>query len=150
MNQERQVSVNAEKVFVYGTLKRKQINHILLEGVGIGRIRPALLFGVQLFDITDPVRPYSYPALLRGQGRVLGELVELKLGHHPEDGLLVLDHLELEGLEYRRIKCWVRVAGQLEQAWVYLYFSKQHLWQSKGKPRASISWRPRRSKHNPS
>ena len=134
----------AEHVFVYGTLKRKQINHVLLEGVGIGRIRPARLCGVQLFDITDPVRPYPYPALLRGQGQVLGELVELHIGKHPEDGLLVLDHLELEGFEYKRVKCWVRVAGQLERAWVYLYFSKQHVWRSKGQRQTSIFWQPKR------
>jgi gamma-glutamylcyclotransferase (GGCT)/AIG2-like uncharacterized protein YtfP len=81
-------------VFVYGTLKRKHINHILLEGVGIARIRPARLCGVELYDIADPMRPYPYPALLRGMGQVLGELVDLT---QLEDGLLVLDHLECEG-----------------------------------------------------
>ncbi len=128
------------QVFVYGTLKRQQENHRLLEGVGIKKIRLARLHGVALFDITDPVRPYPYPALLRGQGQVLGELVELESG---DDALLVLDHLELEGFEYHRVKCWVKVHGQLERAWVYLYASRQHLWRSKGKPHRALSWLPR-------
>ncbi len=131
------------QVFVYGTLKRKQINHVLLEGVGIKRIRNARLCGVQLFDITDPVRPYPYPALLRGQGQLLGELIELTHGQHPEDALLVLDHLELEGFEYKRVKCWVRVQGQLERAWVFMYASKKQLWRNQGKKRHSIRWLPR-------
>ena len=63
------------QIFVYGTLKRHQINHVLLEGVGIKRIRYGLLRGVELFDIADPLRPYPYPALLRGQGQLLGEQI---------------------------------------------------------------------------
>jgi gamma-glutamylcyclotransferase (GGCT)/AIG2-like uncharacterized protein YtfP len=132
------------QVFVYGTLKRKQINHVLLEGVGIERIRIARLRGVQLFDITDPVRPYPYPALLRGQGQLLGELVTLKAGQHPEDALLVLDHLELEGFEYKRVQCWVHVQGQLERAWVFMYASKKQLWRNQGKKCQTMQWLPRR------
>jgi gamma-glutamylcyclotransferase (GGCT)/AIG2-like uncharacterized protein YtfP len=132
------------QVFVYGTLKRQQINHVLLEGVGIKRIRYAWLRGVQLFDITDPLRPYPYPALLRGQGQLLGELVELAAGQHPDDALLVLDHLEMEGSEYRRVKCWVRVSNRLERAWVYLYASKTHLYRSQGVRRNALTWSPRR------
>jgi gamma-glutamylcyclotransferase (GGCT)/AIG2-like uncharacterized protein YtfP len=132
------------QVFVYGTLKRQQINHQLLEGVGIQRIRKAILHGVTLFDITDPVRPYPYPALLRGQGQLLGELIELKTQQHPDDALLVLDHLEMEGFEYHRVKCWISVQGQLERAWVYLYASRRHLQRAKGKPRIALTWSPRR------
>jgi gamma-glutamylcyclotransferase (GGCT)/AIG2-like uncharacterized protein YtfP len=129
------------QVFVYGTLKRRQINHVLLEGVGVARIRPARLLGVMLYDIAHPTRPYAYPALLRGAGQVLGELVELR---DLEDGLLVLDHLECEGFEYHRVPCWVRVSGQLERAWVYLYASKNLLHRMKGKRRLAVSWTPRR------
>jgi gamma-glutamylcyclotransferase (GGCT)/AIG2-like uncharacterized protein YtfP len=128
-------------VFVYGTLKRKHINHLLLEGVGVARIRRARLFGVQLFDIADPMRPYPYPALLRGAGQVLGELVDLM---QLEDGLLVLDHLECEGFEYHRVPCWVRVSGQLERAWVYVYASKRFLCRMKGKRHGLVSWSPQR------
>jgi gamma-glutamylcyclotransferase (GGCT)/AIG2-like uncharacterized protein YtfP len=129
------------QVFVYGTLKRRQINHVLLEGVGVARIRPARLCGVVLYDIAHPTRSYAYPALLRGAGQVLGELVELS---DVEDGLLVLDHLECEGYEYHRVPCWVRVSGQLEQAWVYLYASKKMLWRMNGKRLQTVSWSPRR------
>jgi gamma-glutamylcyclotransferase (GGCT)/AIG2-like uncharacterized protein YtfP len=129
------------QVFVYGTLKRRQINHVLLEGVGVARIRPARLLGVMLYDIAYPMRPYAYPALLRGAGQVLGELVELR---DLEDGLLVLDHLECEGFEYHRVPCWVRVSGQLERAWVYLYASKNLLYRMKGKRRVVVSWTPQR------
>jgi gamma-glutamylcyclotransferase (GGCT)/AIG2-like uncharacterized protein YtfP len=128
-------------VFVYGTLKRKHINHILLEGVGIARIRPARLCGVELYDIADPMRPYPYPALLRGMGQVLGELVDLT---QLEDGLLVLDHLECEGFEYHRVPCWVRVSGQLERAWVYVYASRGFLQRMKGKRHWAVSWNPHR------
>ncbi len=135
------------QVFVYGTLKRHQVNHPLLEGVGIKRIRYARLCGVELFDITDPVRPYPYPALLRGQGQLLGELVELGTGQHPDDALLVLDHLEMAGFEYQRVKCWVRVRNRLERAWVYLYASKAHLYRSQGIRRYALTWSPRRYQH---
>ncbi len=134
----------AHAVFVYGTLKRKQINHVLLQGIGITRIRFAVLYGVQLFDITHPMRPYPYPAMLRGQGKLLGELVELELGQHPDDGLLVLDHLELEGLEYTRKRCWVRVQGQFQRAWVYLYASRKYLQRMGGKRRSEVTWLPRK------
>jgi gamma-glutamylcyclotransferase (GGCT)/AIG2-like uncharacterized protein YtfP len=131
------------QVFVYGTLKRRQINHVLLEGVGVARIRPARLCGVALYDIVHPTRSYAYPALLRGAGQVVGELVELR---DLENGLLVLDHLECEGFEYHRVLCWVRVSGQVEQAWVYLYASKKILWRMKGKRRQEVLWTPRRTK----
>jgi gamma-glutamylcyclotransferase (GGCT)/AIG2-like uncharacterized protein YtfP len=127
-------------VFVYGTLKRKQINHILLTGVGVASICPARLFGVELFDINDPMRPYAYPAIVPGNGQILGELVHLT---HPQDGLLVLDHLECEGFEYHRVRCWVRVAGQLERAWVYVYASRQFLHRKLGKRRFDLVWTPR-------
>lgn len=124
-------------VFVYGTLKRKQVNHVLLEGVGVVRIRPARLLGAELYDIADPMRPYPYPAVLRGSGQILGELVDLK---DLEDGLLVLDHLECEGFEYQRKLCWVQVRGQLERAWVYIYASQTLLWRNKGKRYHGLTW----------
>jgi gamma-glutamylcyclotransferase (GGCT)/AIG2-like uncharacterized protein YtfP len=129
------------QVFVYGTLKRRQINHVLLEGVGVTSIRPARLCGVKLYDIAHPTRPYAYPALVRGTGQVVGELVQLR---DLEDGLLVLDHLECEGHEYHRVPCWVRVSGHLERAWVYLYASKNMLWRMKGKHRQAVAWSPQR------
>jgi gamma-glutamylcyclotransferase (GGCT)/AIG2-like uncharacterized protein YtfP len=128
-------------VFVYGTLKRNHINHVLLEGVGVERIRRGRFLGAALYDIADPMRPYPYPALLRGAGQVLGELVDLT---QLEDGLLVLDHLECEGFEYHRVACWVRVAGQRERAWVYVYASKRFLCRMKGTRHGSVSWSPQR------
>lgn len=140
MGRDLRKKIMNHKVFVYGTLKRRQINHVLLEGVGVCQIRFAQMHGVALFDITHPMRPYPYPALLRGYGRLLGELVELKSA----DALLVLDHLETEGYEYHRIPCWVRCQGQLERAWVYIYASRQHLQRMGGKRHRAISWSPRR------
>ncbi|MFN3266016.1 MAG: gamma-glutamylcyclotransferase family protein [Deinococcales bacterium] len=126
-------------VFVYGTLKRKQINHVLLEGVGIARIRPAWLAGAALYNIADPQRPYSYPAIVFGRGVVLGELIDLQ---NIENGLLVLDHLECEGFEYLRKPCWVRVAGRLERAWVYVYASQRLLRRMRATPYPRPSWVP--------
>jgi gamma-glutamylcyclotransferase (GGCT)/AIG2-like uncharacterized protein YtfP len=134
-------------VFVYGTLKRGQNNRRLMDGLQVQSTRFAFLRGVALFDIRAPSHPYPYPALLRGQGFVLGEVVELSNRVDAEDALLALDHLEREGFEYHRVPCWVWSRGQRLRAWVYVYASKQRAFQARGVRLASISWKPRKIPH---
>jgi gamma-glutamylcyclotransferase (GGCT)/AIG2-like uncharacterized protein YtfP len=130
-------------VFVYGTLKRGQKNRRLVEGLQVQTTRSAVLRGVTLFDIRAPAHPYPYPALLRGRGSVLGEVVELSNHVHPNDALMALDHLEREGFEYHRVPCWVWARGQRLRAWVYVYASSQRAFQARGVRLRSISWKPR-------
>jgi gamma-glutamylcyclotransferase (GGCT)/AIG2-like uncharacterized protein YtfP len=131
-------------VFVYGTLKRGQKNRRLIEGLPVISTRFAVLRGVALFDIRAPSHPYPYPALLRGRGRVLGEVIEISNQTHPEDALMALDHLEREGHEYHRVPCWVWVRGQRQRAWVYVYASKKRIFRARGLRLQLMSWKPRR------
>lgn len=103
------------KVFVYGTLRQGQGNHGLLEGatrVGeLGMIR-GLLY----------VSPYGLPAVIPGQGQVIGECYELK---DPEQ-LAILDNLEgyKEGRYdnfYERRECEVALDGSSTKAFAYFF-----------------------------
>jgi gamma-glutamylcyclotransferase (GGCT)/AIG2-like uncharacterized protein YtfP len=134
---------SAPRVLVYGTLKRGFVNFPAMQGLGVTKVQKALLRGVRLYNLLDPGRPYPYPALLRGHGAILGELHTLPEDVEPEDALRVLDHLELEGYEYRRVRCWVRLRGQMVRAWVYLYASSGLLHRKSGVPYGQLWWRAR-------
>ena len=74
---------------------------------------------------------------------VLGELHTLGASElEPEDALMVLDHLELEGLEYRRVKTWVHCRGQRVRAWVYVYHSKRLVHRVRATRVVKLSWQP--------
>ena len=134
--------MTAARVFVYGTLKRDLVNFSAMQGVGIERIEKAVLRGVALYNLPNPGRPYPYPALMRGNSTVLGELHTLSNTAQPLDALRVLDHVELEGFEYRRVPCWVIVRGRQLRAWVYLYNSPNKLHRQKAQRSSRVSWQP--------
>ena len=97
-----------ERLFVYGTLKRGEPLHHLLEGarfLGEGRVK-----GYALYDLGD--YPAARPA--GPQEAVLGEVYEIE----PER-LTVLDEVEDE---YRRLRVQVELEdGASLSAWMYVY-----------------------------
>jgi gamma-glutamylcyclotransferase (GGCT)/AIG2-like uncharacterized protein YtfP len=138
------VSASAVQVFVYGTLKRGLRNYPAMQGAGVSRVQNAFLKGFVLYHVPNFERPYPYPCLVAGRGTVMGELHTLGASElEPEDALRVLDHLELEGLEYRRVQTWVRCRGRLERAWVYVYLSKRLVHRVRANRVRKLAWVPR-------
>ena len=83
-----------EAVFVYGTLKRGERNHGLVAPY-LHRVLPGFVEGFRLYHLPwGPHRPYAYPGMVPGEGRVFGEVLFLR----PE-ALSLLDALEEEGEE---------------------------------------------------
>lgn len=108
-----------ERVFVYGTLKRGQRNHPLVVPY-LHRVLPGSVAGFRLYHLlAGGRRPYAYPAMVPGEGRVYGEVLFLS----PE-ALPLLDALEEEGVEYRRVRVWVETPEGRLSAWAYLYLAE--------------------------
>ncbi|MGQ9736106.1 MAG: gamma-glutamylcyclotransferase family protein [Thermaceae bacterium] len=105
-----------ERVFAYGTLKQGGRNHPWVAS-SLLRVVPGFVEGHSLFLLEEaPDRPYAYPAMVRGRGRVYGEVLFLLEGFLP-----LLDVLEEEGVEYRREKVPVHTEEGMLEAWAYLY-----------------------------
>lgn len=105
-----------ERVFAYGTLKRGGRNHYLVLPY-LHRVLPGRVFGFRLFHLErGEDRPYPYPAMLPGKGWVEGEVLFLD-----PQALPLLDELEEEGVEYRRVAVQVETPEGLLTAWTYLY-----------------------------
>lgn len=103
------------KVFVYGTLRQGQGNHGLLERAT--RVGELGIIRGQLY-----VSPYGLPAVIPGQGQVIGECYELK---DPEQ-LVALD--SLEGYQvgrhdnfYDRRECEVVLEDGVTKAFAYFF-----------------------------
>ncbi len=115
-----------EAVFVYGTLKQGERNFEVSRQAGWLRSEPAYLEGFRLYHIPQSDnRPYAYPGVLKGEGRVWGEVQWFA---DLEQALVLLDQLEDEGSEYRRSPITAYLAergGAPCRVWVYVYSSPQ-------------------------
>lgn len=108
-----------EAVFVYGTLKQGERNHGLVASL-VRRVLPGYVEGFALYHLpAGKGRPYAYPAMVPGEGRVFGEVLFL-----PPEALPLLDELEDEGVEYRRARVRVQTPEGAVEAWAYLYLEE--------------------------
>jgi hypothetical protein len=93
----------AAPLFVYGTLRRGESAHYLLQSarfVAEGQI------------LGQVVQHEGYPGLIQGESRIAGELFEI-----PDQLFPVLDHYE--GPNYTRRLTEVARGGETVTAWVY-------------------------------
>ncbi|MHA2939220.1 gamma-glutamylcyclotransferase family protein [Vibrio sp. RC27] len=100
-------------VFVYGTLRRGESNHYLLEhSEFLGKVQTQPLFS--LYDLGE------YPGAIEGDAAIIGEVYQVN-----ETTLEALDRLEEVPIEYRRDT----LQTSLGQAWIYLYQDERQLEQ---------------------
>jgi gamma-glutamylcyclotransferase (GGCT)/AIG2-like uncharacterized protein YtfP len=141
---------NPPKLFVYGTLKRFERNHQALQGVQLQHCLPGYVRGLRLYHLQPKqVRgdAWAYPALRCQPGHEPGGWGALALGEcynldpaRLEDQLLVFDHLEIEGYEYRRVLWWAIVRGKRLRIVLYLHVSALHGWRAGIRRYWAVSW----------
>ncbi|GEM86352.1 gamma-glutamylcyclotransferase family protein [Meiothermus granaticius] len=135
-------------VFVYGTLQRGERNFAVSQRAGWLRSERAWVQGFQLFHLPPQEhRPYGYPALVEGEGVVWGEVQWFS---DLPAALQLLDELEEEGREYRRIEATALLPGGLEphgfepvrevRVWVYAYPDRAAIAQARGVPVPDGLW----------
>jgi gamma-glutamylaminecyclotransferase len=117
------------KIFVYGTLKKGQINHYLLcSHRGSSRITPLPATAPGIVLHAGP----HYPLAIRGQGQAIGEVYTIT-----ESVLKKLDVLENHPDDYHReITPVIMAQGHRLLVWIYLHNQAYHypkitagLWQ---------------------
>ena len=133
-------------VFVYGTLKSGEQNHRHALESGLLGVAPAFIEGYRVYNL----EPEHYPALVRDEGRVYGEVLTFA---NLEHALIRLDWLEAiheNPPEYRREEDWAQLESGA-QVWVYLYLYeftlerpgatlvKEDLWRGQFTPRRGSS-----------
>ena len=92
---------NTRKVFVYGTLMKGERNHHFLED--------SKLLGASSVEGYDMYNVGWFPAIIRGDSRILGELYEVSQEDMPS-----IDALEGEGSLYRR-RCEITKGNEICQ-----------------------------------
>ncbi|MCS7058771.1 MAG: gamma-glutamylcyclotransferase [Meiothermus sp.] len=130
-----------EAVFVYGTLKQGQRNFEVARRAGWLCSEAAYVEGFQLYHLPrGSGRSYGYPAAVYGEGRVWGEVqwfAELARA------LLLLDRLEDEGQEYRRVAAWAHTEGKGRVwVWLYVYPSLARVQEAQGRWLPQGFWPP--------
>ncbi|MBU6251473.1 MAG: gamma-glutamylcyclotransferase [Cyanobacteria bacterium REEB417] len=98
------MSARSERLFVYGTLKRGEPNHHLLQSCPYQG--EAVMPGLLLYDLGP------FPMAVAGEGEVRGELYALRRAE-----LRGTDRLEGYPRLYDR---WLRALADGRQAWVYV------------------------------
>lgn len=109
-------------VFVYGTLKQGEHNFATSQQGGWVRSERAWIEGFALYGLPRSAeRPYPYPALVRGEGRVWGEVQYFA---DLDRALVLLDELEEMGAEYLRLPTQAfGDHGVAIPVWVYVYLN---------------------------
>ena len=97
---------NTRKVFVYGTLMKGERNHHFLED--------SKLLGASSVEGYDMYNVGWFPAIIRGDSRILGELYEVSQEDMPS-----IDALEGEGSLYRR-RCEITKGNEIAYLYEYL------------------------------
>lgn len=132
-------SCSIRSVFVYGTLMPGGSNvHVAARG-GPFKVREAYVEGFALYHL----EPEGYPAMVPGEGRVYGALLEFD-DQAIEVALVHLD--ALEGVaEVPPYYCRDIVAAlpMHELAWTYLYARPQRLEQPGAELIPTGRWQPR-------
>lgn len=104
-------------VFVYGTLRKGEGNHRIIQPY-IDSMLPAALSDANLYDLG------AFPAVSDGDGYVIGELYGLKNYGRDNyaEGIQELDWLEGvgSGLYKRELRTVIDNRGGVWRAWVYL------------------------------
>lgn len=94
---------NTRRVFVYGTLMKGEANHLYLKNSTC--LGAAILEGYEMYDVG------WYPAIIPGDGRIIGELYEV-----PKKDIPLIDRFEDEGNLYIR-----KYKITSDKALVYIY-----------------------------
>lgn len=103
---------HGERIFVYGTLRRGEKAHALMQQQAAVFLGGAVLDGFEVQDLG------AFPAITPCEGKqVTGELYRIRPSAWP-----ALDRYEGEGrLFHRQLREVQRPDGSRERAWVYVY-----------------------------
>jgi gamma-glutamylcyclotransferase (GGCT)/AIG2-like uncharacterized protein YtfP len=106
-----------EKVFVYGSLRRRQKYRYLIEQMIVGS-QPATVCGMTMYHFAPPGRRGEFPYITPGEGAVHGDVLAFR---DFATALRVLDELEGHPSLYRRRIVEVRYEdGMRDRAFTYV------------------------------